>query len=247
MSARPLLAGTLALLALGTLSACQSTQSRSAELEDENATVLLEEEGVTVTKEDPDIEVASTTVLSEAEGNAVVVELHNDSNENLVDVPISIDVLDAKGRSVYKNDAPGLEQALVAVPFVPARGDAVWVNDQVLAVGKPVSAEVKVGVGGVPFTGEQPEIDVSKPKLEGDPTSGIVADGDVVNRTGEDQNRFLLYGIARQGGKVVAAGRSAIEHLKPETKKVPYNIYFIGDPRGAELSLYEYPTLKVEG
>ena len=69
----------------------------------------------------------------------------------------------------------------------------------------------------------------------------------VVNRTGEDQNRFLLYAVARQGGEVVAAGRGAIEHLKPETKKVPYNIYFIGDPEGADLSLYEYPTLHPEG
>lgn len=246
MSTRPILAGGLALLAVAALSACQSTQSRSAELEEENSTVLLEEEGVTVTEEDPNIKAVSTTVLSEAEGNAVVVELHNNSGEDLVDVPISVDVLDAKGRSVYKNDAPGLEQALVAVPFIPSRGDAVWVNDQVLAVGKPVSAEVKVGIGGTPYDGEQPEIEVSEPKLEGDPTAGIVADGDVVNRTGEDQNRFLLYGVARQAGKIVAAGRAAIEHLKPETKKVPYNIYFIGDPRGAELSLYEYPTLEAK-
>lgn len=246
MSARPILAGGLALLALAALSACQSTQNRSAELKDENAGVLLEEEGVSVGKEDPNIKVVSTTVLSEAEGSAVVVELRNDSGQDLVDVPIAVDVLDAKGRSVYRNDAPGLEQALVAVPFVPADGDAVWVNDQVLAVGKPVSAEVKVGVGGIPFSGEQPEIEVSEPKLEGDPTSGVVADGDVVNRTGEDQNRFLLYGVARRGGRVVAAGRGAIEHLKPETKGVPYNIYFIGDPTGADLSLYEYPTLEAK-
>lgn len=246
MSLQPILAAGLALLALGSLSACQSTQGRSAELEEENATVLLEEEGVTVSKEDPEIRVVSTTVLTEAEGNAVVVELHNNSGQDLVDVPIALDVRDAKGRSVYKNDAPGLEQALVAVPFIPARGDAVWVNDQVLAVGKPVAAEVKVGVGGVPFNGEQPEIDVSEPQLEGDPTSGVVADGDVVNRTGEDQQRFLIYGVARQGGRIVAAGRGAIEHLKPEAKKVPYNIYFIGDPTGAELTLYEYPTLHAE-
>lgn len=246
MRARPLLAGGLALLALGALTACQSTQSRSAELEDENANVLLEEDGVTVTKEDPDIEVVSTTVLSEAEGNAVVVELRNDSSEDLVDVPISVDVRDAEGRSVYTNDAPGLEQALVAVPFIPARGEAVWVNDQVLATGKPASVEVKVGVGGKPYDGAQPEIEVSEPKLEGDPTSGIVADGDVVNRTGEDQNRFLIFAVARQGGEIVAAGRGAIEHLKPETKKVPYNVYFIGDPSSAELTLYEYPTLHVE-
>lgn len=247
MSLHPVLAGALALLLLSGLSACQSTQSRSAELEEENATVLLEEEGVTVTKEDRDIEVVATKLLSEAEGHAVVVELRNRSAEDLVDVPIAVDVLDTKGQSVYRNDAPGLEQALVAVPFVPARGEAVWVNDQVLATGKPAKVEVKIGVGGKPYDGEQPQIEVSTPKLEGDPTSGIVADGDVVNRTGRDQNRLLIFAVARQGSEIVAAGRGAIEHLKPETKKVPYNVYFIGDPREAELTLYEYPTLKVEG
>lgn len=246
MSARQILVGGLALLAVVALGGCQSTQSRSAELEEENANVLLEEEGLKVTKEDPDIEVVETSVLSEAEGSAVVVELHNDSGQDLVDVPIAIDVRDAKGRSVYRNDAPGLEQALVAVPYIPANGDATWVHDQVLATGKPAAVGVKVGVGGTPFSGELPDIEVSEPKLEGDPTSGMAADGDVVNRTGEDQNRFLIYGVARQGGKVVAAGRGAIEHLKPEAKKVPYNVYFIGDPTGAELTLYEYPTLRSE-
>ena len=105
---------------------------------------------------------------------------------------------------------------------------------------------MKVGVGGKPYDGDQPEIDVSQPKLEGDPTSGVVADGDVVNRSGEDQSRFLIFAVARRGNEVVAAGRGAIEHLKPETKKVPYNVYFIGNPRGAELTLYEYPTLRAE-
>jgi hypothetical protein len=247
MSFQPILVVGVGLLLLGGLSACQSTQSRSAELEEEHGTVLLDEAGLTVTEEDPRIEVVSTKLLSEAEGNAVVVELRNDSTDDLVDVPISVDVLDAKGRSVYRNDAPGLEQALVAVPFVPARGDAVWVNDQVLATAEPASVEVKVGVGGQPYDGVQPQVEVSDPKLEGDPTSGIVADGDVVNRSGEDQNRFLIFAVARKGQEIVAAGRAAIEHLKPETKKVPYNVYFIGNPRGAELTLYEYPTLQSEG
>jgi len=243
MNARPLLAGALAVVAVAVLSACQSTQSRSAELEDKSATVLLEEDGAKVTKENPAIKVVSTTVIAEDEGSAVVVELHNDSDETLIDVPISLDVLDVKGKSVYTNETPGLEQALVAVPYVPANGDALWVNDQVLASGTPKTAKVKVGVGGVPFSGEQPDIEVSTPKLERDPVTGLVAEGTVVNRTGEDQNRLLLYGIARKGGKVVAAGRGLIEHLKAGTKKLFYNVYFLGNPEGADVTVTNYPTL----
>lgn len=247
MNARPLLATALGLLALAGLSACQSTQSRSAELEGESANVLLEEEGLEVGKQDPDIAIVSTTVLSEKEGSAVVVELHNNSGENLVDAPISVEVLDAKGKVVYTNNTPGLEQALIAVPFIPAGGDAIWVNDQVLATGTPKTARVKVGEGGIPFSGAQPTIEVSEPKVEGDPVSGLVAEGTVVNRTGEDQNRLVFYAVARKGGKIVAAGRGAIEHLKPDTKKLFYNVYFIGDPTGADVELSYYPTLEVPG
>jgi hypothetical protein len=247
MSARPILATGMGLLAVAALSACQSTQSRSTELEKQSSSVLLESEGATVTKQDPNIKVVSTAVLNEKEGSAVVVELHNDSAQNLVDVPISLDVLDAKGKSVYTNESPGLEPALVSVPFIPANGDAVWVNDQVLATGTPKSAKVEVGVGGTPYTGQQPDIEVSEPKLEGDPVSGLLAKGSVVNRTGEEQSRLLLYAVARKGGKVVAAGRGAIEHLKAGTKKLFYNVYFIGDPSGAEIELADYPTLAVPG
>jgi len=69
----------------------------------------------------------------------------------------------------------------------------------------------------------------------------------VVNRTGEDQNRLLFYAVAREGGRIVAAGRGAIEHLKPGTKKLFYNVYFVGDPTGAEVELSYYPTLEVPG
>ena len=47
----------------------------------------------------------------------------------------------------------------------------------------------------------------------------------------------------RKGGKIVAAGRGAIEPFKAKPKPVPYNIYFIGDPRGAEVTVTEFPSL----
>ncbi|MBK5221253.1 MAG: hypothetical protein JJE35_15960 [Thermoleophilia bacterium] len=239
MRPRPLLAGGLALVALASLTACQSTQSHSAQLEDEGSKVLLDSSGLKVTKANPDVKVLSTTLLSESEASAVVVEVHNDSNVNLVDVPIALDVLDAKGRSVYRNDAPGLEQALVAIPYIPAGADALWINDQILASGKPATAKVKVGVSPNSFSGELPEIEVSAPEIE----AGRIASGQVVNRTGKDQNRLLLYAVARRGNEIVAAGRGAFEHLKPDTKELPYHVYFVGDPSGAKVTITQYPTL----
>ena len=100
-----------------------------------------------------------------------------------------------------------------------------------------------VGAGGETVSGEPPEVSVSEPKLEGDPYTGVAAGGEVVNESGEDIERVLLYAVARKGGKLVAAGRGAIEPLKDKPKPVPYNIYFIGDPKGAEVTVTQFPTL----
>ncbi len=225
------------------LTACQSTQSRSAELEKEGATTLLADTGLKIEKKSEDVKVTSTDLLSDAYGTAAVVGLHNSSNRDLVDVPILIDVRDAKGKSVYRNDIPGIEHALASIPYIAAGGDAEWVHDQVLATGKPKSVKVTVGTSSESYDGPLPDIDVSAPKLEGDPVSGIEATGTVVNRTGEDQERLLIYVVARRGGKVVAAGRGAIEHLKAGTKALHYDVFFIGDPTGAQLELTSFPAL----
>lgn len=228
----------VALVATG----CESTQDKSAKIAAELGPVK-QEKGLKISKRSEDVKVVSTDLLTDANGSAVVVRLRNESSRNLVGVPIAIDVLDAKGKSVYTNGIPGIEPALAAVPFIPARGEVDWVHDQVLASGKPAKVEVKVGEGGRPFKGKQPQVAVTEPKLEGDPYSGILAGGDVEYGSGEDLERLLLYAIATKGGEIVAAGRGAIEPLKPKPKPFPYNIYFIGDPSGADVQITEFPSL----
>ena len=241
---RSVVGGVLVLFVAAGLAGCQSTKDKSAELEAEGSTKLLSEDGLKIEHRNPDVKVTSTALLSGTEGShAVVVDLHNGSGENLTEVPILVEVTNSKGKSFYKNDTPGIEPALAAVPYIPAHGDAEWVDDQVLGVGKPRSVEVTVGTGGGTYSGEIPGIEVSEPKLEGDPVSGISATGDVVNGTGEDQRRLLIYVVARRGNEVVAAGRAAIEHLKPEQKTLGYTVFFVGDPRGASLKLSEFPAL----
>lgn len=221
---------------------CQSTQSKSAEIGAELGPVK-QEKGLKIGKPSKDVKVVSSTLLSDEAGTAVVVVVRNESNRDLADVPIGIDVLDAKGKSLYKNDLPGLEPALTSIPFVAAGKEATWVHDQVLATGKPKSVKVVVGKGGAPFGGEVPEFTISEPKLEGDPYSGVVAGGNVENESGKKVDRLLLYAVAREGDRVIAAGRGAIEKIKPEPKPLPYNVYFIGDPSGGDVEMIWFPTL----
>lgn len=247
MSPSALALAVLAALALAGLTGCQSTQSRSAELEEHGEKTLLAESGLKIGKESAEVKVVGSDLLTDENGSAVVVSLRNDSDRDLSEVPILIDVRDAKGRSVYRNDIPGIEPALAAVPYIPAHGEVEWVHDQVLVTGKPKTVEVEVGADAEPYSGEVPAIEVSEPELAGDPVSGIEATGDVVNRTGKDQGRLLLYVVARKGGEAVAAGRGAIEHLKTGTKPLQYDVFFIGDPRGAALELTAFPTLPGQG
>lgn len=229
------------------LSACQSTQNQSAELAKKGSTVLSQQQGLTVSKQSTDVKVKGTAAFSDVNGAAVVVTLQNTSSQDLEAVPIAIDVLDKKGKSVYKNNVPGIDPSLVSVPFIKAGDTVDWVDDQVLALGADV-ASVKPKVGAIKAAPlpDLPQIDVTQPKLEGDPVSGTEAVGKVTNRSGAEQHDLLLYAVARKGNKIVAAGRGIIGRLKDSTKPIDYHIFFIGDPTGAQVTVTAFPSIGEE-
>jgi hypothetical protein len=241
MSARrtPLAASALILVIVAP--GCESTQDKSAAIA-ESLGPVQQEKGLEIKEESKDVEVVDTALLSSAGETAVVVELRSRAKEPLVNVPILIDVLDAKGKSVYRNDIPGIEPALAYVPLIRPNETFAWVHNQVLAIGKPDSVKVKVGASDATLTGEIPDIEVRQPELENDVVSGRNARGVAINHTGEIHERLLVYGVVRRGDEIVAAGRAAIEEMKPD-KPLVYRIYFVGDPRGADLEIASFPTL----
>ena len=66
--------------------------------------------------------------------------------------------------------------------------------------------------------------------------SGLEATGYVFNDSKIEQRNVFVHCVARKGGKIVAAGRSRIERIKPG-RRGRYHVFFIGNPRGAELEL----------
>lgn len=238
--------GALLVLLTGSLlvAGCETTQEKSAKIAAALGPVK-EEKGLEIDKESEDVEVLDTTLLTDANGSAVVVEVESGSDEVLVDVPIAIDVLDAKGDVVYTNTLPGLEPTLTSIPVLQPGETLAWVNNQILATGKPDEVKVKVGADAGTLDGELPDIEVAQPELQNDAVSGINATGTATNNTEEQLERLTLFGVARDGDEIVAAGRAAIDNLNPGRQKV-YRVYFIGDPKGAELSVTSFPTLKPE-
>jgi hypothetical protein len=229
--------------ALVLLSGCESSQDKSARLAKQGGKAFTRK-GLDVKHENPDVKVVGTTVLQDKNGAATVVVLHNNAPTLQTNVPVSIDVLGPGRKSVFKNDAPGLQKSLVSAPVLPPRSDFVWVNDQVTPSGTAKSVDVKVGrsPGPPPSGGKLPQLDVTAPTLKSDPVSGVEATGTVTNRSRVEQVELIVYCVARRGGKVVAAGRSGIARLQPGKKKA-YHVYFIGDPTGGKLAVAAPPTV----
>jgi hypothetical protein len=228
----------LALLAL-TLAGCQSTQEKSAQLE--KAAKLHERSsgpaarGLSITHPSKVVKVLATAVVHSSEGTAAAVTLRNISAQPLRNVPIEIHVRDAQGASIYTNDMPGLGAPLTSVATLPAHGELTWVDDQIQAAGTPASVEALVG--------EAPKAGGSVPRLQitgghavKDPANGPGAAGSLVNPSGLTQAQVVVYAVARRGAKIVGAGRAVLPEV-PAHGSAPFQLYLIGEARGAQLEL----------
>jgi hypothetical protein len=239
----------LALAApLVALAACESTQDKSARLA-KLAKRQVAARGLSVVQVNPDVRVLGSSVLHDANGTAVALELKNTGSRDLVDLPIAIDVKDAQGKSLYRNDAPGLDASLVGLPVLRGGQTVWWVDDQVLASGRPASVGVKVGrsKAGTSPTG-LPKIQLSGVHPLQD-TEGASIVGTIENRSKIVQRRLTVFVVARKGGRVVAAGRAIIDKLDPAPTKKPihFKSFFIGNPRGARYELTAPPTVLQKG
>lgn len=233
--------GLIGVAAALLVTACETTMEKSARLEAEGEKLAVEGK-IELEKTNQDLEVTGDYLLTDDYGSAVVLRVKNRSTRGQIDVPIQVDVKDAKGKSVYRNEEEGLEDGLIHLQIIGPKEETWWVNDQVLATGKPARFSYKVGVPEKAYPGSVPEIEVSKPEIDVDPTSGVNVTGTVVNKSSIEQVDLLLYAVATKGSKVVAAGRGLIPKLKTDGKGEAYNIFFIGDPKGAKIEVFATPT-----
>jgi hypothetical protein len=234
---RPIALASVVLAGV-TLTACSSSQDKAREIR-ENA-VASAPKPLVIPKPNKDVKVTDTTLLHDQNGDAVVVEVKNESNQTLVNVPILVDIRDPKGNTVYKNDTAGLDFALNHIAVIKPGETFDWVNDQVTGQGKNVKVTVGQPDGKAPAS--LPELAVSPPKAGSD-FSGPKVSGTVTDKSKIDQDHLILFAVARQGGRIVAAGRGQIKALKIGAKPAPYVIYFIGNPVGADVTIQMPPTV----
>jgi hypothetical protein len=222
------------------LSACESSQDKSARLA-KRGKQAFSAKGLSIQHGNGEVKIEQTAVLKDANGAAAVVVLTNRSSAGMANVPVAIDVRGSGGRTLFKNDAPGLEPSLVGVPALQPRQTVAWVNDQVTLAAPPKSVRAVVGKARAPLRSE-PKLQISAPALSVDPVSGTEAAGKVANRSKVDQRNLVLFCVAWRGRRIVAAGRGQIQRLAAG-KTATYHILFIGNPKGARLSVQAPPTV----
>ncbi len=221
----------LAILALVVLTGCETTAEKSARLARLAKPAQVAQKGLSITRESRTIRVLSTAAVRGSQGTAAVVTLVNTSAQAQRHVPIAISVEDTHGKAVYANDVPGLAASLTSIALIPAHSQISWVDDQIEAKGTRVRA--KVGEGSA-LAAPTASLVVRKARLADDPGGGTDAEGTVVNPSATDQGELVIYAVARRGGHIVAAGRAALETLAARSS-APFQLFFVGDPRNAQL------------
>jgi hypothetical protein len=238
------LVAALAVAALA-LNGCESNIERSAKLEKKARAARLAHpqenlKGVVVTRENPKVKVLTVDVVHGEGGVAAVVLLRNESSKPLHSAPIALTVNDAKGAVLYQNNAPGLNPTLVSVPLLRAHAVTVWVDDQIQATGVPRKASAKVGEAPA-ATGQLPRVIVSGVHSSEESGNGASVEGTVTNRSKVAQQQLVVYVVARRAGRIVAAGRAVLPEVAAG-QTTPFQVFFIGSPKGAQLEASAPPT-----
>ena len=223
----------LLLLAALTLAGCENNLERSAHLA-KLAHHNHVQQGLSIGRASADVIVEGATVLRGAEGAVAVLRLRNRSPRTLRDVPIAITVRGTAGRTLYQNNAPGLETALTSLASVPARGEATWIDDQVQVSSARTS--VSAVVGEAPAAGGLlPRIEVvDLHPSEESATGGRNVAGTVRNRSSVPQQSLAVYVLARRGSEIIAAGRALLSEVAAGAS-VPFQALLVGAPNGGRL------------
>jgi hypothetical protein len=164
----------------------------------------------------------------------VVVTLRNSSAHAIRDVPISLSLKDANGRTVYSNGTPGLAKTLTSIALLPAHAMVTWIDDQIQAAS---AAHVTARVGeGSPASGSTPGLTVAETHLASESPGTSTLEGAVRNRSAAAQPELVIDAVARRGGRVVAAGRAVLASLEAGAS-TPFQVFFVGSAAGAQLEV----------
>ena len=225
-------------LASTALTACESSQEKSAKLEkvikrearETARQQALARQSLSIARPSAVVKVTEAKLVHGSEGAVVAVVLHNTSGSALRKLPIRVTVKGAGGATVYTNETTGLSPTLVSVPLLRAHATSTWIDDQVQTSATPSSVSAEVGEGER-ITGAPPELTIAGARLAAGTT-----EGSVTNNSQESQHELVVDAVARRGGTIVAAGRAVIPQVEAGATE-HFQAFLIGDSAGATLEV----------
>ncbi len=213
--------------------ACQSTEDESARIGREGKVAAASEATLQVAAPNRSVKVAHETLLEGGGRKAVAVELTASSSRAQLDVPVLVEVTGAGGKVAYTNATAGVEPLLQRVPSLRPHDAIWWVDDQALTSGASTGLKVRVGTGRLARHGE-PTTTLSVQGAHVGEQSGLSTLSGKLLEHGTARSKAAVFGVARRGGRVVAAGRAVIEALPGRPgAAVPFQIFLVGNPAGA--------------
>jgi hypothetical protein len=228
------------LIVLGA-SGCETTQEQSAKI----ARTLGHQSAIAGTTrlgaDNRDVRIEQEVLLTAAGQSAVALKLTNTSTQTQTDFPVLIEVLDAKGSAVYRNNTSGIEPSIQQFALLAPHATAWWVDNEVLASGGvPKTATGQLGAATAPAPSAIPSI-TTEAVSASDSFPGPHVSVTVRDRSTIAQRQLPVYAVALRGGRVVGAGRGIIPSLAPGAA-AQVQIPIVGSVSESTISLAVPPT-----
>jgi hypothetical protein len=237
----PVAVGAVALLALGALTGCDSTQQKNGRAELKAKRELGSRKLPVPARGNPHVRVVrAALVRGKAGSGAIVVKLRGTGPKPLTDVPIAVGIRGSDGRSRLVNAKRHLNWFQTHVPAIPAGGTVTWVYKGARGVKAGDRAFAKVGVPPRPALSSASSL----PEIDAAPAPGHAAKRrvSVENVSDVPQYGLQVYAFAQQGGRYVAAGKTEIEHLGTG-QRVTVAVPLTGSVRKRPLRVEAIPTM----
>ena len=228
------------LIVLGA-SGCETTQEQSAKI----ARTLGHQSAIAGTTRlgaaNRDVRIEREALLTAGGQSAVALKLTNTTSRAQTDFPVLIEVLDAKGGPVYRNNTSGIEPSIQQFALLAPHATAWWVDNEVLAIG----GVLKTATGLLGAATTQPPSGVPLITTQGvsasDSFPGPHVSVTVRNRSTIGQRQLPVYAVALRGGQVVGAGRAIVPSLAPGAG-AQVQVPMVGSVSGSTISISVPPT-----
>jgi hypothetical protein len=222
-------------------SGCETTQELSAKIGRKLGHQSADAGTTSLGAANRTVRVERSALVGSGGQYAVALELTNSGAQAQSDFAVLIDVLDAGGKSVYRNNTKGIEASIQGLSLLPAHATEWWVDNEVLAsAGPPTSVSVAVGTSTGSVAATIPLLTTRRVSAS-DSFPGAHVSATVENRSRVAQSELAVYAVALRGGKVVGAGRGIVAALAPGAS-AQVEIPMIGSVDGSTIALTVAPT-----